>query len=214
MKTKKYTYESHAIVVSWDKERCTHVAECVRGLPAVFQRDRRPWIDPSLGTADDIAEVIHRCPTGALSYTRLDGGEAEVQTRNEVRVLANGPVVARGDIIVIDEDGEVLVEDTRVALCRCGGSSNKPFCDGTHRVKKFDEPAVLGQGGMKEASEKLDGRLWIYLRPNGAIRFVGPLSIQGADPDDVREGTRVSVCRCGRSGNAPFCDGAHKLRDA
>lgn len=170
MKTKRYTYESDEIVVTWDKERCTHAAECVRGLPAVFQRDRRPWIDPTLGTADDIARVIHRCPTGALTYERLDGGAIEEQ-QNEVRALPNGPYVVRGDIVVVDQEGEVLLEATRVALCRCGGSSNKPFCDGTHKKNGFTAPAEAGLVDEPEPGEPADGRLRVHLQPNGLVRF-------------------------------------------
>jgi CDGSH-type Zn-finger protein len=49
----------------------------------------------------------------------------------------NGPLFVRGRLRIVGDDGEVIREDTRVALCRCGGSSNKPFCDGTHRRNGF-----------------------------------------------------------------------------
>ena len=211
MKQKKYTYEADAIVVTWDQARCTHAAECIRGLPGVFERNRRPWIDPSAASADDVARVIHRCPTGALQYTRLDGGPPEEAGPNEVTVQPNGPLVVRGDLLILGEEGEVILEATRVALCRCGSSSNKPFCDGSHREIRFEEPGKLGPGGVKETDDPLpDGRLRIMLRPNGSLRCTGPFSIRRADGFDERTGTRVSLCRCGKSGNKPFCDGRHK----
>ena len=70
-------YAGEAIDISYDARRCIHGAECVRGLPAVFDTDRRPWILPSGASADAIAAVIDRCPSGALHYTRRDGGAAE-----------------------------------------------------------------------------------------------------------------------------------------
>ena len=49
----------------------------------------------------------------------------------------NGPIVLRGDIEVLNDAGEVILRDTRVALCRCGPSAKRPFCDGTHRTCGF-----------------------------------------------------------------------------
>jgi CDGSH-type Zn-finger protein len=45
----------------------------------------------------------------------------------------NGPLFVRGLVRMVDEDGQLIREDTRLALCRCGASENKPFCDGSHR---------------------------------------------------------------------------------
>ena len=58
----------------------------------------------------------------------------------QVRVNDNGPYVIRGeDIEVLDADGNVLpYQGSAVALCRCGQSSNKPFCDGTHNKVGFE----------------------------------------------------------------------------
>lgn len=54
-----------------------------------------------------------------------------------VEVLANGPFLVRGRVRVKDAEGHVVAEETRVALCRCGASQNKPFCDNTHRAIGF-----------------------------------------------------------------------------
>jgi CDGSH-type Zn-finger protein len=43
----------------------------------------------------------------------------------------------RGDIEILAPDGTVLRRDTRLALCRCGGSEHKPFCDNSHRMNGF-----------------------------------------------------------------------------
>ncbi len=64
-------YRTKQIVVSWAPERCVHSANCLRGLPQVFDARRRPWIAIEAASADDIARVVETCPSGALSYERL-----------------------------------------------------------------------------------------------------------------------------------------------
>ncbi|MBI4312034.1 MAG: CDGSH iron-sulfur domain-containing protein [Chloroflexi bacterium] len=52
--------------------------------------------------------------------------------------LANGPYLVTGPIKLLDPEGrEFTVQGDKIALCRCGGSSNKPFCDGTHKRTAF-----------------------------------------------------------------------------
>ncbi|MEG9224660.1 (4Fe-4S)-binding protein [Aeromicrobium sp. Sec7.5] len=64
------TYSGPVVGVSFDGDVCQHAAECVRGMPAVFDVDRRPWIDPGQADTESSAEalrqVIGRCPSGAL----------------------------------------------------------------------------------------------------------------------------------------------------
>ncbi|UUW92391.1 (4Fe-4S)-binding protein [Nocardioides sp. WV_118_6] len=66
-------YAGDGIVVTWEPARCQHAAECVRGLPTVFDTAARPWIDPSRASADEIVEVVDRCPSHALGYRTADG---------------------------------------------------------------------------------------------------------------------------------------------
>ncbi len=128
------TYANEAIEVSFDAAVCIHAARCLRGLPAVFQRDRRPWILLDGADAAEVAEVVRSCPSGALHYHLLDGTEDEAADEPAtVQALRDGPLALRGQIDVLDADGALLRHDTRVVLCRCGHSENKPFCDGTHR---------------------------------------------------------------------------------
>jgi CDGSH-type Zn-finger protein len=61
-----------------------------------------------------------------------------------VRIVAykDGPYLVRGSVEVIAESGHPIELRRRVvALCRCGGSLNRPFCDGTHRAIDFQAPA-------------------------------------------------------------------------
>ncbi|WP_437771482.1 (4Fe-4S)-binding protein [Arthrobacter sp. KNU40] len=66
-------YRAPGIVVTWEPARCRHAAECIRGLPQVFNRDVRPWIDASRASVDELVEVIDRCPSCALGYHAADG---------------------------------------------------------------------------------------------------------------------------------------------
>ena len=134
---KEYTAE--AITVTFNPRLCIHAAECVRGLPAVFNRERRPWVQPDAAPPDAIAAVVLRCPTGALHFVRHDGGAPEpIPTETTILPRRNGPLFVRGPVAIRNAAGEVVRQDTRVALCRCGQSGNKPFCDGTHRQVGFE----------------------------------------------------------------------------
>jgi uncharacterized Fe-S cluster protein YjdI len=128
------TYASDRIEVHWEARLCIHMQNCVHDLPEVFRAEARPWILLDGADADAVAAAVERCPTGALHYRRLDGGAQEA-ARDELTVepRPNGPLFLRGRVRIVDDEGAVVREDTRVALCRCGGSSNKPFCDGTHK---------------------------------------------------------------------------------
>ena len=133
-------YVGNGIEVSWEPRLCIHTRNCVRNLGSVFDPERKPWVDPSAADPDAVAAAVETCPTGALHYHRTDGGLQE-QAEPEMRVTPwrNGPLVLRGRIRIYDREGRLLREDTRVALCRCGASANKPFCDGSHERVGFDD---------------------------------------------------------------------------
>jgi uncharacterized Fe-S cluster protein YjdI len=131
-------YESSDIVVNWEPKLCIHVSNCVRALPHVFDANARPWVNVDAASADELAAAIESCPTGALSYVRTDGAPQETpESPTKVEPRPNGPLFVRGDIEVIDSAGNVVRRATRVALCRCGQSSNKPYCDLSHRAAGF-----------------------------------------------------------------------------
>jgi uncharacterized Fe-S cluster protein YjdI len=131
-------YASGAIEVHWEPRLCIHVRNCVRSLPQVFDPQARPWVVVDAADADAIAATIETCPTGALHYHRLDGGKQEQPTEElTIEPRPNGPLFVRGRVRIVGAEGETIREDTRLALCRCGGSGNKPFCDGTHRKIGF-----------------------------------------------------------------------------
>lgn len=131
-------YRNDQIIVLWEPKLCIHAGNCFRGLPEVFQPESRPWVKIDAATADKIAEVDMTCPTGALHFERLDGGPQEPQPEETIiNARHNGPLYVRGHLRITGPGGRLIREDTRVALCRCGHSENKPFCDGSHRRVGF-----------------------------------------------------------------------------
>lgn len=133
-------YAALDIEVSYDPRRCIHAARCLKGLPAVFDEKRHPWIIPSEALPNDIARVVELCPSGALHYRRLDGAvQEEAGEPTTITTRHNGPLYVRGNIELHAADGTLIVEDTRMALCRCGASNNKPFCDNSHRRIGFQD---------------------------------------------------------------------------
>jgi uncharacterized Fe-S cluster protein YjdI len=126
-------YASASIEVSWQPEYCIHATNCWRSLPEVFRPRETPWIVPDRSTADEIAWVVAACPSGALSFRRLDGGPEEpVPDTTSIDLQKDGPLYVRGRLRVLDAEGNVIREATRMSLCRCGQSQNKPFCDLSH----------------------------------------------------------------------------------
>jgi len=132
------SYRNDHIEVSFDADICVHAQYCIRQLPGVFDVNRRPWILVDGASADETAQQVRACPSGALQYHRLDGGPDETaDVPTTITALRNGPLALRGDLDIRSSDGTLARHDTRVVLCRCGGSAHKPFCDGTHRTNGF-----------------------------------------------------------------------------
>jgi uncharacterized Fe-S cluster protein YjdI len=131
-------YATEEIVVEWEPRLCYHSLNCVRSLPQVFDKEGRPWIKVDAASADEVEATVARCPSGALRARRIGASTPRREQPLEIRASPNGPLLLRGGVRILDGDGNVLYEGERAALCRCGGSSNKPFCDGTHKMNGFE----------------------------------------------------------------------------
>jgi CDGSH-type Zn-finger protein len=206
----------------------------------------------------------------------------------QVRVTPDGPYVVTGGLPVgrrrpgtsehgeplAWESGEQLPVSGTYALCRCGQSGNKPFCDGTHARVGFDGTETADTSGYDSRATTYPGtgvtvrddrsicqhagfcgnrvtNVWkmvpatadtqvraqvmamIERCPSGALTYAvegheiepdlrpavgvvddGPLAVTGGVGLVRTDGTvetraRVTLCRCGQSGNKPFCDGIH-----
>jgi len=208
MDSNVYTYEGDEVTVTWDRERCIHAAACVRGLPNVFDPERRPWIEPDQADPDAVEAVVPRCPTGALHLTRNGADPEPTPDANRISIAPNGPLYVHADAELIDSDGETLLTDTRMALCRCGRSENKPLCDGSHD-EGFDDAGHIAVDHLSTPDDAADtGPLRIRATEDGPFVVEGPVTIE-ADDESTISGHRGALCRCGASGSKPFCDGSH-----
>jgi uncharacterized Fe-S cluster protein YjdI len=134
--TKKYS--NGEVTVVWKPNMCIHSAICFHGLPGVFDPRKRPWITAEGGTTDEIVAQVSKCPSGALSYFRNNEmTNPAVDVEAIVEVSANGPLLVYGNIRIKDAEGNQTIKNKVTALCRCGQSANKPYCDGTHRKVGF-----------------------------------------------------------------------------
>lgn len=206
-------YESSEVVVEYDPKRCIHAAECVRGLPSVFDPQARPWIQPDKAGGGEVAAVIRRCPTGALTMQFKDGRSAETPDAvNTVTISPDGPLYLRGRIVYAGGTHAAQVEYTRVALCRCGASANKPFCDGNHAKTGFvDSGACNARDRDKPAApQPATGPVKLNPIANGPMMVEGWVEFKAADGSALVAGDKCWLCRCGQSKNKPFCDGSHK----
>jgi uncharacterized Fe-S cluster protein YjdI len=139
--TKKYS--NGEVTVVWQPSVCIHSAICWRGdssLPEVFNPAEKPWIKIDAAQTNRIVEQIKKCPSGALSYFMNNDFEknTEVNAESIVEVSPNGPLLVYGNITVKDSLGNTTQKNKVTAFCRCGASSNKPYCDGTHRKINFE----------------------------------------------------------------------------
>lgn len=66
--TKKY--DNGEITVVWQPHLCAHSANCVKGLPGIFNLTQKPWINVHAANTEDIISQVNKCPSGALSYYR------------------------------------------------------------------------------------------------------------------------------------------------
>lgn len=130
------SYEDDRIRVVWDATLCIHTGICLQRLPRVFDVNARPWINLTGADAEQIAATVRACPTSALRY---DGPAVAPEVPDEtttVDVRPNGPLILRGRLNLTAPGGSPRAE-YRAALCRCGASQNKPYCDNSHRAIGF-----------------------------------------------------------------------------
>lgn len=213
--------------------------------------------------------------TNDASITSRPGGPFVV--RGGVPVVTKTPVHSEHGEPLAWKTSEPLTDAAAYALCRCGQSANKPFCDGTHATVGFEgvdsadattyeeRAKVLGGTGItvrddrsicvhagfcgnrvtnvwKQVADTDDSlvRLAVINEiekcPSGALTYRfddddtdaepdyptqvaaidnGPLWVTGGIPVTASTGTgleprpRITLCRCGDSGNKPLCDGSH-----
>lgn len=145
MPLKTHTYSNKDITIIWKPDVCIHSKLCWHGLRAVFDPARRPWIIADAADTASIIAQVEKCPSGALSYVKNEVPANDAATTEQaaepitnITCLPNGPFMVSGQIVVKKSDGTEEIKTGRVTLCRCGGSKNKPYCDGSHRANGFE----------------------------------------------------------------------------
>lgn len=162
--TRGRSYKNDEITVYWKSDACIHASYCYRELIEVFDPGRRPWIDLSGSNTERIIEVVNMCPTEALSWKwNEDARNIDVErdqtnhikfkrpdlmsteeAKDEIRpvsvkIMIDGPVVVKGNFTIRYNGKEKNFTNGIISLCRCGGSNQMPFCDGTHRKIGFED---------------------------------------------------------------------------
>ncbi len=205
---KTYDYPGVAATVRWHQGLCIHVGECGRSSGELFVGGRKPWCQPDVSTLDDVVDVVERCPTGALTYQRSDGVEEIAPSANTVHVANNGPLYVRGDLDIDGRHASMGGARFRAALCRCGQSKNKPFCDNSHERAGFVDRGAIGERGR--GFVEAGGKLSIRRAKNGPLLLQGAVTLHTAAGRPAYRAESCALCRCGQSKNKPFCDGSHK----
>lgn len=197
-------------VLRFDGKRCIHSRQCVLSRPDVFVPNvEGEWIHPDAATPEEIAKLAESCPSGAITYERLDGGPSErAPLVNLVTLRENGPLAFRAPMSLQKPDG-TSESALRATLCRCGHSKNKPFCDGAHAGAGFH---ATGEPETKasEALASRHGPLAVEPTQDGPLHVTGNLEIVSGTGRTLNRTTDAWLCRCGHSKNKPYCDGSHR----
>ena len=213
MDSKDREYTNGEITVYWRPKKCIHATTCYKELIEVFNPRNRPWVNMSGAPTDRIIEVVNKCPTEALFFkynNEIDektvpapSKPKQDETKTQLKVMKDGPLVVRGKFTLTGENGEQLKVMKLTSLCRCGGSNKMPFCDGTHRKIGFEgEQTELKQMEEKENKEATE----ITIMENGPMVIEGDFEFVNAQGEKMYLGKKVYLCRCGNSTNMPFCD--------
>jgi CDGSH-type Zn-finger protein/uncharacterized Fe-S cluster protein YjdI len=193
-------------LIRFEAKKCIHSRSCVLSHPDVFVPNVvGEWIHPDATSPEQVEVVALGCPSGAIQYERVDGGEQEpAPIVNVVRVRENGPLAVNA---ALELDGKLV--GFRATLCRCGLSKNKPYCDTSHVAGGF---AATGEPATRD-SEPLAARagtLTVTASKDGPLQVAGNIEIVSGTGRTLNRTTKTALCRCGQSSNKPYCDGTHR----
>jgi CDGSH-type Zn-finger protein len=133
------TYVGKDVIVYDNRGTCCHSGNCSDHLPNAFRTDKEPFVDPNGASSDEIISIVRQCPSGALGYSQASFTYSGEERVPEVYVSEDGPYHIRGGIELQGEERNAGASREHYALCRCGHSKNKPFCDGSHWYAKFHD---------------------------------------------------------------------------
>jgi uncharacterized Fe-S cluster protein YjdI len=136
-------YPTPDVLVTFDPNICLHMGVCLRGNPEVFDLSRPDWIHPDAASAEAVAELVARCPSGALQAIRpgVRPGTPLPSAGVSIAATRNGPIVVKGPVTLELPSGQREKRSGAFSLCRCGQTQRTPFCDGSHLTTGFRSPA-------------------------------------------------------------------------
>jgi len=205
MAEKIQEYRGKRIVIRFDPQKCIHSRHCVLDRAEVFQANvPGAWIKPDNASVEAVVAAVLTCPSGALTYEKLDGSEPETAPPvNLVRIRENGPLAIHADLRI-----EGRPPARRATLCRCGASKTKPWCDGSHNAAGFaatGEPATQPSEPLKSRN----GPLEVKPTKDGSLEVTGNVELVTGTGRTINRTQKTWLCRCGQSQNKPYCDGTH-----
>ncbi|HEX5630544.1 MAG TPA: CDGSH iron-sulfur domain-containing protein, partial [Acidimicrobiia bacterium] len=130
------THEGAALTVHRVGALCAKSRFCVNRITDWHQM-LPDTNDPAVRTA--VASMVEHCVSGAL-VLEMAGEIVEPDLPRAISPVEDGPYWVTGGVRIVRSDGVPLEVRNRVALCRCGASENKPFCDGSHHRIGFRAP--------------------------------------------------------------------------
>jgi CDGSH-type Zn-finger protein len=139
MADRRDDYAGTAITIHDNRSVCAHAGHCTKQLKSVWRMGVEPWIDADGARSEAIIATIRQCPSGALSYTLGSVKHREQEGPPAIQVAKDGPYYVSGGVVLETESWGEGVTREHYALCRCGHSKNKPFCDGSHWSAKFTD---------------------------------------------------------------------------
>ena len=127
------SYSGKRIGIQFNRSICSGAGRCVKRLPAVFsEASSDHWIFPDNDSIENIQKVIDECPSSALSLQiGNDIVKKDSLSKQRIDIVSNGPLIVQG-VELVDRPHASHSDASRYALCRCGLSKNKPYCDYSH----------------------------------------------------------------------------------
>ena len=173
-----YPNNSRSLIIHDNRSVCAQSGNCVKHAKSIFVPGSEPWIKPTGEIPGKVIKAVEKCPSGALSYT-FDGKVQVIEERPpKIQIVRNGPYLVEGGPALLG----TATPQTRehYALCRCGASKNKPFCDGSHLtaplMDKLDrDPSRVTNPSLRSSYRK-------FALPMFAFTFVLLAWVEGLQP--------------------------------
>ena len=171
---KRDVYKGKTITIYDNRAICSHAGVCTDTLKSVWRMGIEPWIDPDGAKKQAIIDVIKKCPSGALSY---DDEHNSTDEKAKITVAKDGPFQVCGDVPFEQTAWGDGANTKRYALCRCGDSKNKPFCDGSHWYKDFQDDDTVSAEAHARPDASQTQTVWYKVAqhndvPEGRVKTV------------------------------------------